>query len=399
MLIAKCHRLSSITARWLRYIVHFDHWVIVVMAFLLTFALSLVFNVLHLKNPYQKTMSGNALTETYYQYASNQGDIVTSDNIVVVDVGARINRAHIADLLRQIDSLQPLAVGVDAIFPYPSNETTDRELIRVLKNMSAKVVLAQMTDDEGNTIKSFFVDSLGLKSGSSMLNLDDNTVHTFSAIQDKDTTMVALLNEMWNRHYGIHQGLEYKEDPIPIDYNHDVMVIMADSLSQYTDAIKDHIVIVGVVSAGTDTFRVPTDRSYMPGAEIHAISLETLHSTRQYPRHVSWLGNLLLAFVLCYVMELMLSLVQTRLPNVQKPWAIFLKEWVKNSYLTNIVLLPLLAIVTIFMINATLHGRYYMLTFIFTAVVMVVESRNIYKAAIMALRSKYDWKILRKSLV
>ena len=213
------YRLSPTTVRCLRYIVHFDHWVIVVMALLLTFVLSLVFNLLHLKNPYQKSMSGNALTETYYQYASNQGDNVTSDNIVVVDVGARINRAHIADLLSQIDSLQPLAVGVDAIFPYPSDETTDRELMRVLETMSAKVVLAQMTDDDGNIIKSFFVDSLGLKSGSSMLNLDDNTVHTFSAIQDQDTTMIALLNEKWNRHYGIHQGLEYKEDPIPIDYN------------------------------------------------------------------------------------------------------------------------------------------------------------------------------------
>lgn len=395
----KRHRQNCRISHWFKYIVHFDHWIIVALALVLTFVFSLVFDALHLKNPYEKSVSGNSLTDTYYQYTSTEDNDVISDNVVVVDVGAKISRAHIASLLEQIDSLQPLAVGVDAIFPYPSNETTDNELMRVLNDLSAKVVLAQMTDNDGNTIKSFFADSMGLKSGSIMLDMDDKVVHTFTPIQDRDTTMVALLNEMWNKHYGIDQGLVLMEAPITIDYNNDVMVIMADSLGQYADAIKDHIVLIGVVSAGSDTFRVPTVRSYMPGVEIHALCLETLHSTRQYPRYVPWVWNFLLAFVLCYVVEVLLSLVQTCLPDAKKPWAIFVQEWVKNSYLTNIVLLPLLAILTIFMINATLHGRYYLLTFIFTAVVLVVESRNIYKAAITALRAKYNWKILSKSLV
>ena len=118
-----------------------------------------------------------------------------------------------------------------------------------------------------------------------------------------------------------------------------------------------------------------------------------------YPKTVSFVWNLLLAFVLCYVMELLLSLVQTKLPDTRKPWAVFLKEWVKNSYLTNIVLLPLLAVITIVLMNAMLHGRHYQLTLIFTAVVMVVEARNIYKAAITALRVKHDWAFLRNSLI
>ena len=77
----------------------------------------------------------------------------------------------------------------------------------------------------------------------------------------------------------------------------------------------------------------------------------------------------------------------------------FLKEWVKNSYLTNIVLLPLLAVITIVLMNAMLHGRHYQLTLIFTAVVLVVEARNIYKAAITALRVKHNWAFLRNSLI
>ncbi len=393
----KKRKRGSKVPGWLRYILHFDHWIIVSLSLVFTFAFSLLFDALHLRNPYEKSVSGNSLTETYYQYSSSEQDVATSDNIVVVDVGPRASRGHVADLLRQIDSLQPLAVGVDAIFPYPSNETDDNELKSALRAMSSKVVLAQMTDDDGQVIKSFFADSMGLKSGSIMLDVEDLVVHTFTPIQDGDTTMVALLNEMWNRHYGISQELTLKEAPLTIDYNHDVQVIMSDSLSQYADAIRDHIVLIGVVSAGSDTFRVPTARSYMPGVEIHAISLETLHSTRQYPHQVPWIWNFLLTLVLCYVLEVLLSLFQTHLPESKRPWAIFFREWVKNGYMTNIVLLPFVAIVTILMINATLNGRYYRLTFIFTAVVLVVESRNIYRAVIRALRSKYSWKILIKS--
>ena len=141
------------------------------------------------------------------------------------------------------------------------------------------------------------------------------------------------------------------------------------------------------------------DEKYPANQPMVDLFLETLHSMEGYPKTVSFVWNLLLAFVLCYVMELLLSLVQTKLPDTRKPWAVFLKEWVKNSYLTNIVLLPLLAVITIVLMNAMLHGRHYQLTLIFTAVVLVVEARNIYKAAITALRVKHNWAFLRNSLI
>ena len=385
--------------RWLRYIFHFDHLIIVLLALLLTFLVSLIFDVLGLKNPYLKSVSHNSLTETYYQYSSNEEEIATNDNIVIIDWGLNASRDHIAGLLEKIDSLEPVAVGLDAIFPNPSNSEIDQRLKDALGRMAHKVVLAQMTDDEGETVKTFFADSMGLHSGSIMLNIDNETIHTFSALQDGDSSMVAILNEMWNAHYGIDNTLELKESPITIDYAHNFEVINSEDIDDYADEIKDHIVLVGSVTAGVDVSRVPTQRAYMSGVEIHAACLETLHDMREYPRVIPFWVNLLLAFVLCYVMELLLCLIQTRLPSTKKPWAIFIKEWVKNSYLTNIVLLPLLAIMTIFMINATLNGRYYMLTFIFTAVVLVVESRNIYRAAIAAFRAKYKWKWLSKSLV
>ena len=265
--------------RWLRYIFHFDHLIIVLLALLLTFLVSLIFDVLGLKNPYLKSVSHNSLTETYYQYSSNEEEIATNDNIVIIDWGLNASRDHIAGLLEKIDSLEPVAVGLDAIFPNPSNSEIDQRLKDALGRMAHKVVLAQMTDDEGETVKTFFADSMGLHSGSIMLNIDNETIHTFSALQDGDSSMVAILNEMWNAHYGIDNTLELKESPITIDYAHNFEVINSEDIDDYADEIKDHIVLVGSVTAGVDVSRVPTQRAYMSGVEIHAALLKMLLPT------------------------------------------------------------------------------------------------------------------------
>lgn len=384
---------------WLKFIFHFDHLIIVALALLLTSAIGLLFDALGLKNPYLKSVSHNSLTEIYYRYSATQEEIAANDDIVIVDWGLSTNRRQIADLLEKIDSMQPLAIGLDAVFPYPSDDESDRRLKDAIAHIAHKIVLAQITDDEGETQKTFFADSMGISSGSIMLDLDNDVVHTFAALQDGDSSMVAILNDRWNAHYDITNPLTLNSAPITIDYAHDFQIISSNELDEHADDIKDHIVLIGSVTAGTDIARVPTQRVYMSGVEIHAACLETLHDMREYPSVVPFWVNLLLAFVLAYVLEVLLCWLQTRLPATHKLWSIFLREWVRNSYLTNIALLPLLALLTIFMIHATLNGRYYMLTFIFTAVVMVVESRNIYRAALAAFRAKYKWKWLDKSLI
>ena len=384
----------------LRYIFHYDHLIIVAMAFMLTFLFSLVFDALGLKNPYKKSVSTHSVVETFNRYAATQEKMATSDTVVVVDVGGGPNRARMASILNKVDSLDPMAVGIDVIFATPGEKAVDEQLMQAINSMKQRVVLAAAKPEASpHVLRSYFADSLGIKSGHVMLGIDEKEVLTFNAIQEGDTSMVAHLNKMWNEYYDIKEPFSLREDPILIDYNVDCAVVPAENVDSCAEMIEDHIVLIGDASSGSDIKRVPTEKGVMPGVVIHALCLETLHSMEGYPKTVSFVWNLLLAFVLCYVMELLLSLVQTKLPDTRKPWAVFLKEWIKNSYLTNIVLLPLLAVITIVLMNAMLHGRHYQLTLIFTAVVMVVEARNIYKAAITALRVKHDWAFLRNSLI
>lgn len=158
--------------RVLRYIFHFDHLVIVMLALLLTFAVGLIFDALGLKNPYLKSVSHNSLTETYYQYATTEEEIAVNDNIVIVDWGLNASREHIADVLAKLGDMEPIAVGLDAIFPHPSSSVaTDQKLKDALKRLGHKVVLAQMTDEEGEKLTTYFADSLGFAAAALCLTL------------------------------------------------------------------------------------------------------------------------------------------------------------------------------------------------------------------------------------
>lgn len=385
---------------WLRFTFHRDHLCVVIIALALTGAFGALFDWLGLKNPYQKSVSANSLSETVFQ--GEQDDAVAvADNIIVVDLGTHVNRNYIAGVLQTLSGMEPIAVGIDAVFPQPSDHKADSCLTSALTAMRQRVVMARMTDEDGNTIQSYFADSLDLKSGSALLDIDQaGVVHTFCPVQqDGDTAMVALLNNIWNDHYGITQSLELRKTPLIIDYNAECRIISAEQLQDYAEDINGRIVLIGVASNGTDVMRVPSRRAYMPGVEIHAACLETLHNTTRYPIEVNFLINLLIAFALSYAFEVLLTAIQTHLPQAQRPWAVFFREWLRSSYLTNIVLVPLLTILTIIMINATIQGRFYNFTLIFTAIVLVPESRNIYKAALAALRVKYNFNWIKQSLL
>ncbi|MBR1543444.1 MAG: CHASE2 domain-containing protein [Muribaculaceae bacterium] len=385
---------------WMRFVFHPDHLIVVVIALLLTWAFAALFDVLGMKNPYQKSVSANSLSETVFQYEGDD-EVSVTDNVVVIDLGTRANRMNVAGVLAALDSIEPLAIGVDAIFAQPSAREADSCLTATLSAMRTPVVMARMTDDDGNTVQSYFADSLGLRSGSVMLDVDNSgVVHTFCAIQENgDSSMVAMLNDLWNDRYGLEQGLELRTTPLLVDYHTDCRVIPAEQVADRADEIAGRIALIGVTSTGGDVVRVPTARVYMPGVEVHAACLETLHNTEEYPQEIPFWVNLIIAMALSYTFEVLLTLIQKHLPAARRPLSVFMREWLRNSYLTNVVLLPMLTVLTILMINATLHGRYYMFTFIFTAIVLVPESRNIYKALLAALRMKWDGKWLQNNLL
>ena len=381
----------------LKYLLHFDHWIIVTIAMVLTALLWLLFDAMSIKNPFKQNVSGNSFMDTYYAF-SDRSDLVPNADIVVVDIGHEHNRELLANCLTEIDSLKPRAIGVDIIFEHPDPDSVENAaFIHAICNISSPMVFAAVKATRGGKaefVRSFFADSLSLICGNAAFQLDNNTIHSFQPItNDGDTAFTAKLLELWGS-----RNIDLKAQTTPIEFDNQFLIIPLDSIKAYSELIENGIVLVGDASSINDTYRTPIgNRS---GVECHAYCLKTLHDMEHYPYQMSTFWNALIAIVLCYVLELMLSWVHTGLSHRKKTWSLFLREWIEGSFLTNIVLLPIVAIVTLVMMNEALNNwRFFNASLIFTSLIMLIESRNIYQALIKALREKHNWSFLNKSLI
>ena len=114
--------------RLLKFLLHFDHWAVLILTILFMVILWLVMEVSHVKNPFAKSYSNTTFTDVYYHFA-NKDTTVKDAGIVIVDIGQESRRNIIAQIISTIDSLHPLAIGVDVFFVQKGNDSIGNKLL------------------------------------------------------------------------------------------------------------------------------------------------------------------------------------------------------------------------------------------------------------------------------
>ena len=383
--------------RLLQFLIHFDHWAVLAITFLLMGLLWLAIAAIGVKNPFVQEVSNTSFSDTYYNFVADDiNNLDENAEIIILDIGKVKSRSTIARMIAMVDSLHPKAIGVDLIFDsHGEDPEGDRSIKQVLQTASSHVVLAKAYDHgREESLRSYFADSLRLVQGNVNLSESGNVSIFYAINEENDTSFAAKLNVLWG---GGNEELR-RGWPIPIDFMQRFSVISIDSLADYADIIKDGIVLVGDASSFLDKHKTPIGpRS---GVEIHAYCLKTLHDMDHYPRQIHWLMNFFIMLVMCYLLELALSAIHLSLSRKKKTWSAFLFEWIECSFLTNVVLWPFIFVLSIWMTDAVIYEwRYYQVTLFFTSLALTVESRNIYKSLVKALRLKHKWLFLDKSLI
>jgi hypothetical protein len=133
----------------------------------------------------------------------------------------------------------------------------------------------------------------------------------------------------------------------------------------------------------------------MSGVMVQAYSLNTVRNHSNIKYFGKW-TNLLIAFILCYLFEVLIDLGFQRLRKRDSALGNFL---IDSKLLLRLVSIIFMAIVTwgILMVFVY-HNKYLDAILILVALGMLIESRRIYNAAIKALSKKHNWWILRNSL-
>lgn len=350
--------------------------------------------------PVKRALGNMSATDFFFQITHKNSSV--NQNITIVDIKDEYNRGNIADCISFIDSLKPWAIGVDIIFDNIKGEPEDSyNLLQTAATMNSKVVWATKLLDYNTKDKtfsginsSFFADSLELVSG--FTNLDDNlerkTIRKMLTVEKLNGKSVnsfpmaiALL---------LGDSITCKpEEMLSIDYGPNFTVVPYDSVGMHEDLIKNHIVLIGSTTDETDMWHTPIGK--MSGVMIQAYSLNTLRSHSDI-KHYNFWTNLLIAFILCYLFEVMLDLGFQWLRKRNNATSIFL---IDSKLLLRAVTIILLAIVTwIILLLFINHSKYFDALFILAALGILIESRRIYNATVKALSINHNWWILRNSL-
>jgi len=400
-IITKFAVISHITMNKLfRYLFHLDHWLITIFAFVIVWLLYTAVNGLSLFSPVKRAMSDMSTTDVFFQITNKTSQV--NQDITIVDIKDEYNRGRIAQCISAVDSLKPWVVGIDIIFESIKGEPEDNlSLFQTAADMNSKAVWATKLLDYDPSSKSFnsqsgsfFADSLAVWTG--FTNLDDNLEHT--TIRKMLTVENLDGQDIYSFPVAIAASLADSVPLMPssklsIDYGTKFTTISYDSVAHYKDLIIDHIVLIGSTIDESDMWHTPIGK--MSGVMVQAYSLNTVRTHSDIKYFGKW-TNLLIAFILCYLFEVLIDLGFQRLRKRDSALGNFL---IDSKLLLRLVSIIFMAIVTwgILMVFVY-HNKYLDAILILIALGMLIESRRIYNAAIKALSKKHNWWILRNSL-
>lgn len=383
------------------YIFHIDHWLITVFAFIILAILyALVFN-LSVFYPVRRALGNLTATDFFFQLTNKEG--VVNQDITIVDIKDEHSRANIAKCIAAVDSLKPWSIGIDITFDSITGSPQEsKDLCQTAATLRSKVVWATKLQDYNNDKKafsgitsSFFTDSLGLATG--FTNLDDNLEH--KTIRKMLT--VEKLNGKSMNSFPLAMALQLgdsvtnvPEGTLAIDYGTSFTVVPWDSINLCKELIKDHVVLIGSTTDDKDIWHTPIGN--MPGVMVQAYSLNTLRN-HSYIRYYSFWINFLIAFILCYIFELLIDLGFQWLRKRNDTIGSFL---IDSKLLLRLVTIIFMSIVTWIILGVFInHSIYFDAVLILASMGAVLESRRIYNASIKALSKKYNWWIIKNSLV
>lgn len=384
----------------LKYIFHIDHLLITILTFVLIgvgYAAVMSFPFF---DPLKQAMSDMSMTDYFFSLADKNSDL--NQDITVVDIKDEAGRGKIAQAIATVDSLEPWAIGVDITFKGIKGTAAENEaLIEAALKAGDKAVWATQLVDydfEKKTFSqkrsSFFAEDLGVKEGFS--NLDD-VDYSHKTIRKMFTSVDGNQGKLASLPVAIAQTVDSSNvkpnDKLTIDYKTKFVVLPIDSIPTHEELIKNHIVLIGSTTDEGDMWKTPLGK--MPGVVLQAYSVYTVRN-HSHIHYTSYLVNLLIAFVLCYLFEVLVDVQNRWLSRKKSAWAVFLS---RSYLLLRIVTIVFMALVTWGILSLFIHHSTYVDAILILLVLGVLsEARNIYIGAISALSKNHNWWILKNSL-
>lgn len=275
--------------------------------FLLKMLVLVAVNVSFL-NPIANAMEGFSTTDIYYNILTETKPD-TCEYITIVDMTSLHNRDSIATLLEELAEMEPRAVDVDIVFEFEQDPETDIHLLTACSQLPNAVFSFKMLDwdyersEFTRATHSFFAKDLNLDEG--FINIQRNMVREIPLGQEMNNNLYPSVVAQMARKFS-DEEIDYNTvRSVPIDYTPTAFrIIPYDQLSQNSEHIRNHAVLVGGAKETADMSYTPLGSKY--GIEILAYGLKTIMEKKNEVR-CEGLTLTILNVLLVYLTSLMWS--------------------------------------------------------------------------------------------
>lgn len=387
----------------MNHLFHRDHWIVTILAFVFMGVLAYVTVNVDFLNPVEQAFSNYSLSDMYYQIDRHGTEPETSELITIVDMTDYYYRGDLAEIFMKINDMEPQAVGVDIIFEGIRDDAVGNELLQdAVRALGDKAIFtSKLKDyDEENEqftdiTKSFFTDSINVQQG--YANLPDN----MEARNIRDYTVTQQLNEslVYSFPYMVahlvDEDIQPTDKVLHIDYSNVAFpVVKASELDEHEDLITGHIVMIGTMHEEQDMHLSPVGK--MAGLEMQTYALKTILERKIIRDSPEWL-NYLIAFVICFLVELSLCALGVFSSKYDNNTLIAFFD--KSGLLTTIVVVFwLIGINWIGYIVFKKYGIYFDTVLILALVAMLIAARELYEAFIQSWAINHKNRFIESSI-
>lgn len=393
------HKLGA----FCHFALKFDHVAVTLIAYATLYVIiGIAFNVSFL-NPLARAFDNFRMTDIFYEISNAGGERDTSDMITIVDMTNIYDRYKLAETIDQIQDCKPAVMGIDIVFDGIRNDSAGNErLIEAVCNTSSPTVwaykLTNWNSDEAQfeqSYHSFFVDLVDVEhEGFINVQRDTNggTVRSLGihrqAEGEKEYSMsaqiaLAATNDSSIVTHSKDCNINYTATYFP--------VVPSDSIEEYSDLIRSHVVLFGAMHDLRDQHYTPIGK--IPGVEILAYTVQTLIDRRMPIEPPVWV-TMLINFLLVVLVQIIQQGVTNLLVNTKSATKQYIgRSGLAKSYIAMFAMVVMIGTSFLF----TYQWNIYLNTaWAIMGIALLYNAREFYGLLIRLLCER--WPVLKQSM-
>ena len=381
----------------------FDHVAVALIAYATLYVIIMIAFSVSFLNPLARAFDNFRMTDIFYEISNAGGERDTSDLITIVDMTTVYDRGKLAEMIDQVQDCKPAVMGIDIVFDGVRNDTIGNERLieTVCSTVSPTVWAYKLTNwnsDEGQferSFHSFFVDMVDVEhEGFINVQRDTNggTVRSLGVHRQAEGKTEYSMSAQVALAATNDSSIVTRSSNCNINYTATYFpVVPSDSITEYADLIRSHVVLFGAMHDLRDQHYTPIGK--IPGVEILAYTVQTLIDRRMPIELPLWLTMLVNFLLVVFVQIIQQGVTNLLVKKKSATKQYFGRSGLAKSYISMAAMVVMIGTSFLFSYQWNIYLN---TTWAIMGIALLYNAREFYGLLIRLFCEK--WPLLKQSM-